>query len=300
MKLSPIALLAIALCAGFTQASGQDRKTSFNAPPPPVVQHPGDVPPDPDSKAAVPKDTLLGVNYRIAITAKENGRQVGGLEALTCTSPFQMSGSLEKRNADDPAGPGLSVRGALAEVEGGTLKLGYDVTIHSLVPVQSIGMLGGGPSARTSTHTSKRTGTSGMLLLKPGQSYDVMQISGVVYSITITPTETPPAPANARKQAGEEPGNKPEPGAKPPAGAAAAPQPSAESFRRETAARNGPSEEDRKRYESLSDEAKEKFRDSMREVFTHPEFRNAPEEERRAQIRKLFDKAAAEDQAGKK
>jgi hypothetical protein len=52
----------------------------------------------------------------------------------------------------------------------------------------------------------------------------------------------------------------------------------------------GPSEEDRKKYDSLSDKAKEKFRDAMREKFSDEKFRSAPEEERRGAIRTMFEK----------
>ena len=61
----------------------------------------------------------------------------------------------------------------------------------------------------------------------------------------------------------------------------------------------GPSEEDRKRYESLSDKAKEKFRNMMREKFTDEKFRSAPEEERRALIRREFDRIEKEDKGGR-
>ncbi|MFZ2278858.1 MAG: hypothetical protein WAW39_13710 [Prosthecobacter sp.] len=61
----------------------------------------------------------------------------------------------------------------------------------------------------------------------------------------------------------------------------------------------GPSEEDRKKYESLSDKAKEKFRDAMREKFSDEKFRNAPEEERRNAIRTMFEKIQKEDGGGK-
>jgi DNA-binding MarR family transcriptional regulator len=61
----------------------------------------------------------------------------------------------------------------------------------------------------------------------------------------------------------------------------------------------GPSEEDRKKYESLSDKAKEKFRDLMRSKFSDEKFRNAPEEERRNVIRKEFERIEKEDKGGK-
>jgi hypothetical protein len=61
----------------------------------------------------------------------------------------------------------------------------------------------------------------------------------------------------------------------------------------------GPTEEDRKRYESLSDKARDKFRDMMRSKFSDEKFRNAPEEERRNIIRKEFERIEKEDKGGK-
>ncbi len=61
----------------------------------------------------------------------------------------------------------------------------------------------------------------------------------------------------------------------------------------------GPSEEDRKKYESLSDKAKDKFREAMREKFSDEKFRNAPEEERRSALKSVFEKIQKEDGGGK-
>jgi hypothetical protein len=61
----------------------------------------------------------------------------------------------------------------------------------------------------------------------------------------------------------------------------------------------GPSEEDRKRYESLSEKARDKFRNMMRSKFSDEKFRNAPEEERRNVIRKEFERIEKEDKGGK-
>lgn len=61
----------------------------------------------------------------------------------------------------------------------------------------------------------------------------------------------------------------------------------------------GPSEEDRKRYESLSEKGREKFRDMMRSKFSDEKFRNAPEEERRNIIRREFDRIEKEDKGGR-
>jgi hypothetical protein len=74
------------------------------------------------------------------------------------------------------------------------------------------------------------------------------------------------------------------------------PPPGGEGYRREG---RGPSEEDRRRYEGLSEKAKEKFRDMMRSKFSDEKFRNAPEEERRNIIRKEFERIEKEDKGGK-
>lgn len=58
----------------------------------------------------------------------------------------------------------------------------------------------------------------------------------------------------------------------------------------------GPSEEDRKKYEALSEKAKEKFRDVLREKMSDPKFRGASEEERRNAIRSEFEKIQKSDQ----
>lgn len=57
----------------------------------------------------------------------------------------------------------------------------------------------------------------------------------------------------------------------------------------------GPSEEDRKKYESLSEKARDKFRDAMREKFSDEKFRNAPEEDRRNAVKAIFEKIEKED-----
>ncbi|MCB1209497.1 MAG: hypothetical protein KDK97_09230 [Verrucomicrobiales bacterium] len=77
----------------------------------------------------------------------------------------------------------------------------------------------------------------------------------------------------------------------------APPPPAGDSFRKPS---RGPSEEDRKRYESLSDSAREKFRNVLRERFSDPKFRDAPEEDRRAFLKSTFEKIEKEDQSSRK
>jgi hypothetical protein len=283
MKLSLSTLLAIALCGGFTHALAQGFDKA-------AIEKMRESHQAPGSAEADSGNSMLSVNYRIAITATENGTRLGELAALTCTSAFQLNGGVNKRSNDDPLGATLSVNGALAEQEGGTLKLSYSVIIHTAVPSQTISAPGGGPSL-TTTHSFKRTGASGMLLLKPGQSYEVLTTSGTVYAISITPTDTPPAP-------------KPQPGAKPREGASTQPAEDRSSANKSPSgeSRNAQHEEDRKRFENLSESAKDKFRHAMSEVLRDEKFRTAPEEERRAKIKEVFEKTVAEDKAqpGKK
>ncbi len=61
----------------------------------------------------------------------------------------------------------------------------------------------------------------------------------------------------------------------------------------------GPSEEDRKRYETLSPSGREKFNNVLREKFRDEKFRNAPEEERRNMIRREFERVEKEDKGGR-
>lgn len=61
----------------------------------------------------------------------------------------------------------------------------------------------------------------------------------------------------------------------------------------------GPSEEDRRRYEALSDKGKEKLREMMRSKFSDEKFRNAPEEERRNIIRREVERIEKEDKGGR-
>ncbi len=60
----------------------------------------------------------------------------------------------------------------------------------------------------------------------------------------------------------------------------------------------GPSEEDRKRYESLSEAGREKLRNVFREKFSDEKFRNAPEEERRNIMRAAVEKIEKDDKKG--
>ncbi|MCX6855507.1 MAG: hypothetical protein NTV80_11460 [Verrucomicrobia bacterium] len=58
---------------------------------------------------------------------------------------------------------------------------------------------------------------------------------------------------------------------------------------------SGPSTEDVKRHESLSEAAKLKFKDEMRALFADEKFRNSPSEERKKVIHSVFEQIEKED-----
>lgn len=289
MKLSPLFLMAGALAAGLLPAPAQDAKPLPARPPEVRPLRPDEVLPPPGSNEAAPASATaavpeLGANYRIVISAMEHGQKTGEISAQTCSSTFQIHGCFAMPVEEDSDGTDIAIRGVLSELDGGRLRLSYSLALTNRVPSQTLGMPGEG-QAVVSNYGFKTNGATGMLLLQPGRSCELMQISGVAYSLSITPMETWPAakpsakaPANTSGKATAAPGEE----------------------KAEAAARRGPTDEDRARYESLSDRGREKFRDAVRALFTQPEFRNAPEEERRAGIRKAFEEAEAEDKARNK
>lgn len=95
-------------------------------------------------------------------------------------------------------------------------------------------------------------------------------------------------PENLKKKREKSPGNGPPPGG-PPGGD--------DRFRRSSS--RGPSEEERARYESLSDNAKEKMRNFFRDNLDR--LRNAgSDEERRQFVRSAFEKIESEDKKNRK
>lgn len=82
----------------------------------------------------------------------------------------------------------------------------------------------------------------------------------------------------------------------PPGGPGGPPPPGGDRYNRSN---RGPSEEDRKKYESLSEKAREKFRDALRQKFSDDKFRSASEEDRRTAIRSIFEKIEKEDKGGR-
>lgn len=270
MKLSQLILhtLALTLAAGFMQAEAQAQTTT------PALRPVSVLPPG--SAAQEAEAPQLTANYRIVISTAAGDRSLGEISTQTCSSSFQISGSLSAQQEAQPDAPDLTLRGDLSEQADGTLKLGYALSSTALVPSSQVGKPG--TANLQTTYRSTRHGGSGMLLLKPGQKYELMQVSGVAYTLSITPIETWPA-------------------AKPKAPASPNRKDSADAVKEKPSytERDGPDPEMRKQYESLSDAAKERLHNRMRELFL--QIRELPAEERRARVRKLFDEVLAEDKA---
>jgi len=269
MKLSQLILhtLALTLAAGFMQAEAQAQTTT------PALRPVSVLPPG--SAAQEAEAPQLTANYRIVISAAAGDRSLGEISTQTCSSSFQISGSLSAQQEAQPDAPDLTLRGDLSEQADGTLKLGYALSSTALVPSSQVGKPG--TANVQTTYRSTRHGGKGLLLLKPGQKYELMQVSGVAYTLSITPIETWPKPKTA----------------------APASKDSAETVkaRPTQAERDGPDPEMRKQYESLSETARAKVRDELREQFMNAatKMQEMTQEERQEFILKLLEKAKAQD-----
>lgn len=121
---------------------------------------------------------------------------------------------------------------------------------------------------------------------QPSEKIDRAQAKISIGGETFSIRHTPLTKDDMRKDKGER--REASPGGPPPGGD--------DRFRRSN---RGPSEEDRKKYESLSEKAREKFRNALREKFSDEKFRNAPEEDRRNAVRSIFEKIEKDDKGGR-
>jgi|UniRef100_UPI0037839CF4 hypothetical protein len=122
---------------------------------------------------------------------------------------------------------------------------------------------------------------------RPSDKIDYAQAQIAIAGETFSIRHTSLSKDDMRKDKGPRPDGPP--GGPPPPG-------SGDRFSRSN---RGPSEEDRKKYESLSDKAKDKFRDELRQKFSDEKFRNASEEDRRTAIRSVFERIEKEDKGGR-
>jgi hypothetical protein len=121
---------------------------------------------------------------------------------------------------------------------------------------------------------------------RPSDKIDYAQAQIAIGGETFSIRHTTLSKDDMRKDKGERSGGPP--GGPPPG-----------SGDRYSRSNRGPSEEDRKKYESLSEKARDKFRDALREKFSDEKFRNAPEEDRRNAVRSIFEKIEKDDKGGR-
>lgn len=154
----------------------------------------------PPSQAA----PTLSTNYRLKLTANSGDKALGEISLLTCSPNIDASGFLDKpADATLPATT-LTLRGKIAEQEGGALLVTY--TFGLSTPVVSRTVLpprraeaGAGAtdakaeprSAVTSMISYREHFSNGALRMQPGKSYELVTMAGTVYSLTLSPEPQP-------------------------------------------------------------------------------------------------------------
>ncbi|WP_395751884.1 hypothetical protein [Prosthecobacter sp.] len=159
------------------------------------------------SDAAAPPPlsaATLSTNYRLTLAAKSGEKALGEVSVLTCAKAIDASGMLEKPADGALPATQLSLRGTLAEEEGGALLLTYSFAVNAPV-IQSTSSFAGSSAKRQEAEakageakpeTPRTTVTSiinfrdnlssGAVRVKAGKTYELVTTAGVVYSLTIS------------------------------------------------------------------------------------------------------------------
>ena len=159
-------------------------------------QRPGGVPVAPGRPPADPfaesmqEPEPLSTNYRITFSGKSGDAAIGELSALTCSKRINLSGPLS--SSDTPTV--FNITGTLEEKDGLLVfnySVGYRVAVISEIPSaqpQQPPQPGQAPqpagrrSIQYMDHSSQ-----GALMMKPGQTYDLLKAGGNTYSVIVTP-----------------------------------------------------------------------------------------------------------------
>jgi len=167
-------LLIIALQAATSLASAQQSNAPEPLPRRPILVNSG--PSVPVTRLGAPP--LLSSNYRITFSGTgPNGKSIGELSTLTCSSTVSIAGPLS-----DSANPAeFRVEGQIAESED---QFVFTYTIGFTVPTSTAEAPAAEPLPRTqyTTHSS-----SGSLRMQPGKAYEVLKCGSHTYTITATP-----------------------------------------------------------------------------------------------------------------
>jgi hypothetical protein len=166
-----------------------------------------------DAPAAAPlSSAMLSTNYRITLAANSGEKELGQISVLTCARSIEASGMMTKPADDVLPAASLSLRGTLTEEEGGALLLSYTFGLSSPVISQTLTSGAKRPEAdakagdakaaadananakpepprfaSTSIISYRDSSSSGALRMKPGNTYELVTMAGVVYSLTLAP-----------------------------------------------------------------------------------------------------------------
>ena len=175
MKTScPILLLAGLLALGVCSiASAQNR-----LPVAPMSARPGFV-----SQTAPTPPEMLSTNYQVTFAATSEGKPLGELSMLTCSSEVSVSGPLNSGMTPTS----FTVTGSLNEKDG-ELLFRYGIGFNYPVTTSTISSKPDG--AVSSNVQYQQHSSQGMLRMKAGTPYEVLKAAGVIYTITITPAQT--------------------------------------------------------------------------------------------------------------
>lgn len=126
---------------------------------------------------------LLSTNYRILFAGRSGDKSLGELSSLTCAPDVSLLGPLDASAM--PASLGVS--GRIEERDGGTIIFEYSISFR--VPVPAPPVTGGTQQVGNlvSNMTYQDHATSGCLLMKPGQAYEILRAGGTVHTVTIAP-----------------------------------------------------------------------------------------------------------------
>ncbi|WP_395738862.1 hypothetical protein [Prosthecobacter sp.] len=198
-RLRLLSFAALLLAAGLPAAHAQSRLR---------------VPGEPPAAAPVSAATL-STNYRLTLAAKSGEKALGQISLLTCARTIDASGMLDKPADEALPAAMLSLRGTLTEEEGGALLLNYTFGLSTPVVSKTMTSAMGASAKRaepdakaaadananenasakpeppraasTSLISYRDSASSGALRMKPGSTYELVTMAGVVYSLTLVP-----------------------------------------------------------------------------------------------------------------
>lgn len=126
----------------------------------------------------------LSTNYQVTFSASSEGKPLGELSMLTCSTEVSVSGPLNSGMTPTS----FTLTGSLTEKDG-ELLLRYGIGFSFPVTTST---LSSKPDAQqtVSTIQYQQHSSQGMLRMKAGTPYEVLKAAGVVYTITITRAPT--------------------------------------------------------------------------------------------------------------